>query len=406
MNDGSVPGPAPPAPAAAPAATGRRSPNAPSADRSPLTPFLGTKLRLLTWIAVVAVVWVHAYNLGSRARLGENAPDMSGAPGAAGFVQYLVSQALARWPAALLFAISGFLFFRTLVPATDQFLAKYRRRARTLAVPFLLWSAWGVALYVTLHALPLDSGYVSPGALERLTPAALLEMLLVRPVAYPLWFLQALLFCVLVSPLLWALVRFVQVAALLPFAALWLSNVGVGGSNYVNFKALLFFTLGALIAVRLREGRWVPLTGLGAAERSQALGRFLLPSFVLAALLFTWLLRAETAWWAGGLHKALMCFAVAALWFGYDAYLAPLARRPAVMWAAGFSFFVYAAHEPPLMIAKRVLMRWAGGPAAGDAAVVLVYFAAPLVTIAACLVAGWALRRWARPAYALMTGRR
>ena len=58
------------------------------------------------------------------------------------------------------------------------------------------------------------------------------------------------------------------------------------------------------------------------------------------------------------------------------------------------------------MIAKRVLMRWAGGPAAGDAAVLLVYFAAPLVTIAACLVAGWALRRWARPAYALMTGRR
>ncbi|MEE4275491.1 MAG: acyltransferase [Thermoleophilia bacterium] len=371
-----------------------------------MSPFLSTKLRLLVWIAVVAVVWVHAYNLGSRARLGENSPDMSGAPGVVGFVQYLVSQALARWPAALLFAISGFLFFRTLVPAADQFLAKYRRRARTLAVPFLLWSAWGVALYVALHALPLDSGYVSAGALERLTPAAVLEMLLVRPVAYPLWFLQALLLCVLVSPLLWVMVRSLQAAALLPFAALWLLNVGVGSSNYVNFKALLFFTLGALIAVRLREGRWVPLTGPGAAERSRALGHVMLPSFVLAAVLFTWLLRAETAWWAGGLHKALMCFAVAAFWFGYDAYLAPLARRPAMMWAAGFSFFVYAAHEPPLMIAKRVLMRWAGGAAAGEAAVLLVYFAAPVLAIAACLLAGWALRRWGRPAYALLTGSR
>ncbi|MBN2203833.1 MAG: acyltransferase [Thermoleophilia bacterium] len=367
---------------------------------------MSTKLRLLTWIAVVAVVWVHAYNLGSRARLGENAPDMAGAPGVTGFVQYLVSQALARWPAALLFAISGFLFFRTLMPAAGQFLAKYRRRARTLAVPFVLWSAWGVALYVILHAVPLDAGYVSAGALERLTPAALLEMLLVHPVAYPLWFLQALLFCVLVSPLLWVMVRSLQAAALLPFAALWLSNVGVGGSNYVNFKALLFFTLGALIAVRLREGRWVPLTGPGGAERSREVGRLLLPSFVLAAVLFTWLVRAETAWWAGGLHKALMCLAVAALWFGYDAYLAPLARRPAVMWTAGFSFFVYAAHEPPLMIVKRVLMRWAGGPAAGDAEVLFVYFAAPILAIAACLAAGWALRRWARPAYALMTGRR
>ncbi|HSL95501.1 MAG TPA: acyltransferase [Thermoleophilia bacterium] len=396
----------PAAAAPAPSATDGRAREAAPEGSTPLSPFLSTKLRLLTWIAVVAVVWVHAYNLGSRARLGENAPDMAGAPGVAGFVQYFISQALARWPAALLFAISGFLFFRSLVPAADQFLAKYKRRVRTLAVPFLLWSAWGVTLYVVLHALPLASGYVSAGALERLTPAALLEMLLVRPVAYPLWFLQALLFCVIASPLLWVMVRALQAAALLPFAVLWLSNVGVGGSNYVNFKALLFFTLGALIAVRLRDGRWVPLTGPEGAERSRALGRLLLPSFVLAALLFTWLLRGETAWWAGGLHKALMCLAVAALWFGYDAYLAPLARRPAVMWAAGFSFFVYAAHEPPLMIAKRVLLRWAGGPAAGDAGVVFVYFAAPLLTIAACLVAGWALRRWARPAYALMTGRR
>lgn len=89
-------------------------------DATPLSRFLSTKSRLLTW---VAVVWVHAYNPGSRARLGEKAPDMAGAPGVAGFVQYFVSQALAGWPVALLFAISGFLFFRSLVPAADQLLA-------------------------------------------------------------------------------------------------------------------------------------------------------------------------------------------------------------------------------------------------------------------------------------------
>ena len=60
-----------------------------------------------------------------------------------------------------------------------------------------------------------------------------------------------------------------------------------------------------------------------------------------------------------------------------------------MLWAAGFSFFVYAAHEPPLMIAKRVLMRWAGGRSTGDAGVLFVYFAAPVVTIAVCLLAGW-----------------
>ncbi len=373
---------------------------------APLSAFLSTKLRLLTLIAVVAVVWVHAYNLGSRTLLGENTPDMAGAPGVAGFVEYLISQALTRWPAALLFAISGFLFFRTFAPTVDGVFAKYKRRARTLALPFLLWSAWGVVVYVVLHALPLPPGYVSGGALERLTPGAVLEMLLVRPVAYPLWFLQALLFCVLLSPLLWLVIRALQVWALLPFAVLWVANVELWGSNYVNPKALLFFTLGGLIAVRLRDGRRVPAAGVGGPERSAALGRVLLPAFVVASFLFTWLLRDETAWWGGVLHKALMCLAVAALWFGYDAYLVPLARRPAVVWAAGFSFFLYAAHEPPLMIAKRLLTRWTGGPPTGDARLLIVYFVAPVVTIAVCLGAGWALRRWARPAYALLTGRR
>jgi hypothetical protein len=156
----------------------------------------------------------------------------------------------------------------------------------------------------------------------------------------------------------------------------------------------------------LREGRPVPASGVAGAKRSVALGRVLLPSFVVASFLFTWLFRDESAWWGGALHKALMCLAVAALWFGYDAYLTPLARRPAVLWAAGFSFFLYAAHEPPLMIAKRLLTHWVGGPSSGDAGLLFVYFAAPVVTILLCLAAGWALRRWARPAYLLMTGRR
>jgi hypothetical protein len=247
---------------------------------------------------------------------------------------------------------------------------------------------------------------VSSDALERITPAAVLEMLLVRPVAYPLWFLQALLFCVLASPLLWLAIRVLGAAVLLPLTLLWALNLSLWESNYVSPKALLFFTLGALIAVRSRDGLWVPAAGAGGAERSRAAGRVLLPSFVVACLLFTWLLRDETAWWGGALHKALMCLAVAALWFGYDAYLAPLARRPAVLWATGLSFFLFAAHEPPLMIAKRLLMRWFGGPSPGDADVLIVFFAAPVVTIAVCLAAGWALRQWARPAYALMTGRR
>ncbi len=378
----------------------------PTARDVPISPFLSAKLRALMWLAVVAVVFVHAYNLGSRVLAGENAGDVPGAAGAVGFVEYLVSQTLTRWPAALFFAISGFLFFRNLTPGIAQYLEKWRRRGRTLVLPYLLWSVWGLLVYLLLHVLPGSSRYVSHGAIDAMDAATVVDRLLLHPVAYPLWFLQALVVCLVLAPLIAWLVRVVSWAALVPFAVPWLMDVDVGLGDYVQFKALLFFTLGAAIATHLRQGKAVPATGADGPATSAALGRWLLPLFVVACVVFTATLRGDESWAVGLVHKLLMCLAVAALWFGYDAYLSGLARRRWVTATAAFTFFVFAAHEPPLMIFKRLLLHAGGGPAASDAVVLAAYFVAPVATIALCLCAGWALRRWARPVYAVLTGGR
>ena len=122
---------------------------------------LSAKLRLVTLLAVTAVVFVHAYNMTSRFGSGENAAEMSGAPGLVGFIEYLISQALTRWPAALLFAVSGFLFFHNLQPHWDDYRRKYAGRLRTVVVPFLLWSGLSLLLYLVLHALPQSATYFS-----------------------------------------------------------------------------------------------------------------------------------------------------------------------------------------------------------------------------------------------------
>ncbi len=372
----------------------------------PVSSFLSAKLRLVTWLAVLAVVVVHAYNLGNRALVGENATPATGAPGAVGFVEYLGSQTLARWPAAMLFAISGFLFFRDLAPAIALPVEKWRRRARSIVLPYFLWSAWSLLLFIALHLVPGSDAYVRADALARLDPATVLERLLVQPVAYPLWFLQALVTCLLLAPLIAWLCHRLEWAALLPFAVPWLLGVEVGPGDYVEFRALLFFTLGALIASRLRRGKPVPASGAGGPATSAALGRWLLPTFVAASVVFTAVLRDDAGWQVGLLRRLLMCLAVAAVWFGYDAYLSGLATRGWAVASSAFSFFVFAAHEPPLMTLKRLLLRAGGGPEASDAAVLATYVAAPALAVALCLVAGWALRRWANPVYAVLTGGR
>ena len=56
-------------------------------------------------------------------------------------------------------------------------------------------------------------------------------------------------------------------------------------------SALTFFTLGAAIAVRLRLGYSVPFSGPAGTARGARLGRWLVPVFLLAAVLYTALLR-------------------------------------------------------------------------------------------------------------------
>lgn len=354
---------------------------------------LGSKLRLVTLLAVTAVVFVHAYNLNSRFGLSENAAPTSGAPGAVGFIEYLVSQALARWPAAMLFAISGFLFFHNLQPRWADYRRKYAGRLRTVVVPFLLWSALGLTLYLVLQALPQSSAYFSRDFLGEASLGRVADKLLLHPVAYPLWFLQTLIVCFALAPLLYWPVRVLRWLAPAPFAVLWI--LGATATNWNDWKGLTFFTLGAVIALERR--RDVDLTP------PRWFGRLLLPLWVGACVLFTTFLRDDDTFWAHSLHKGLMCMAIAAVWFGYEAYLQPLDGRRLTKLLLPFSFIIFVAQEPLLMMLKRVGLRTLG---TSQAAMLIVYFAAPLLTLAIVVAGGAVLRRYTPRPYSWLTGGR
>ena len=354
---------------------------------------LSAKLRLVTLLAVTAVVFVHTYNMTNRFGSGENTAEMKSAPGVAGFIEYLISQALTRWPAALLFAVSGFLFFHNLQPRWDDYRRKYAGRLRTVVVPFLLWSGLGLVLYLGLQALPQSSSYFTHDFLGEVSVMHIADKLLLHPVAYPLWFLQTLVVCFALAPLLYWPARALRWLTPVGFAVFWI--MGTTASNWNDWKGLTFFTLGAVIALERRRG-----VGLTPAP---AFGKILLPLWVLACVLFTAFLRGETAFWANGLHKALMCLAVAAVWFGYEAYLQPLEGRRWIKLLLPFSFFIFVAQEPLLMMLKRLGLRLLGS---SDAARLFVYFAAAPLTLAIVITAAALLRRYLPTPYAWLTGGR
>ncbi len=366
---------------------------APRLDPYRVSRALSAKLRLVTLLAVTAVVFVHAYNMTSRFGSGENAAEMRGAPGVAGFVEYLVSQALARWPAAMLFAISGFLFFHNLQPYWSDYRRKYAGRLRTVVVPLVLWSAVSLVIYLVLQALPWSSTYFTTDFLGQASLFRLAGKLFLHPVAYPLWFLQTLILCFVIAPLLYWPARTVRWLTVAPFATLWV--LGAPATDWNDWKGLAFFTLGAVIALERRRGvRLSPAPWFG---------RLVLPAWLLACVVYTALLRDVSAAWTDGLHKALMCMAVAAVWFGYETYLERFETTRLVTLLLPFSFLIFAAQEPLLTILKRVGLHILGS---SHWALLVVYFGAALLTLAIVIGVGALMRRYVPTAFAWLTGGR
>jgi len=356
-------------------------------------PDLARRLRLVTRTAILAVLFVHSYNLGSRFAAGENTAAAPGAPGPVGFVEYLVAQALCRWPAALLFAVSGFLFFRDLDGGADALRAKLRRRLRTVLLPFLLWSALGLLAYAAARLAPGGGRLLASGGAGGLDTAGALRLLLWQPVAYPLWFLQTLLTCFALSPLLLPAARRLRWAAATPFLACWLA--GAPASDWTQWKGLAFFSLGAVLALELRAGRRLPLFRAAPAVLPLA--------WLAACLLFTFLLRDQGTWWAALLHKGMMTLGVVAVWVGYPVHLRRLEGWRPLRLLLPYGFFIYAAQEPLLSAVKRALLL-AGE--AGDGALLAAFFVAPLLTLLATWATAAGLRRLTPRPYALLTGGR
>ena len=241
------------------------------------------------------------------------APPAAGS--AADFAQGYISLALMRWALPFLGLVSGYLFFRTLRPTVAGFARKMRRRVRTLLLPFLIWSGLGVLFCVAVTHSPYAD--VSPyWTVNSLSEA--LDRWLLHPVIYPLWFLQALMVCVLLSPLIYLLVRVLKGWTLLIAAVWWATGWQPEALQpWLSVTAFTTFTAGAVIAQRGWRSPWRS----GAA-----------PAWVAATCVAAWLAGAALyalyghalgAWTRTAL-LGVVILGILALWTACDALRRPL----------------------------------------------------------------------------------
>lgn len=313
------------------------------------------------------------------------------------FLQDAVKHGVVRMSTPFFFIVAAFLLFTALVrregrapeavPLGEGYRGEIAKRVRTLAVPFLLWSAWSFALVASLQQLPQLRGMFTAPLLAQ--PAAVLvEKLLWNPLAHQLWFVRDLFLLALAWPAAWLLLRQrwiglgVIAALCVPWFLWW---------EVRETRALVFFAVGAWLAIHR------PAIPQPAPWALAATGLLWLTGASLHAIHIMEVGATDPVY-----NNITILAQLATVWFG-TLRLLPWLRRPWLLHAAGYTFFIYVAHEPIAGFARKAAVR-----ALGDQPLMLfsAWILAGLATFAICLAAAMLLHRWLPAVYGLATGGR
>ena len=139
----------------------------------------------------------------------------------------------------LFFVISGFLFFLNVPekPKPEYFLNKLKRRFISLVIPYLIANCVALAVYFCAHkfAPQLLSGFMGDNWKNPI------YIFWTGPINLSLWFIRELILVVILSPLVYLLVRYCRIFGVLALGALWIFKIGPA--------PIFFFSLGAWFSI-------------------------------------------------------------------------------------------------------------------------------------------------------------
>ena len=350
-----------------------------------ISDYLSVKLKVVSFLLMILVVFIHSYNVNNSAVERESAVFL---------IESFLGAGLALIAVPLFFVISGYLFFLTFDGSYFKLWKKIEKRFSTLLLPFVFWAIFSVAIYLVIQTFPKFDHFFNQKLIKNFTIGELFIKTFLDPFAYQLWFLRDLIVIIFFTPVIFWFLRLAPMLTISISLIVWLLNLNL----FVIYNGSLPFFL---------IGSWLGLTNKIKLDRLPAkVTSFAFGIWGAILLLMTYLISQDldSIFQYNLIKNISIVIGIFAFWGGYDLLFDLVSRRVKVLAPiTSFAFFLYGFHEPFLTFIKKVLFVVFGKE---QLDYLLIYFLAPIVVIFASLTVGFYTKKILPKFYDAITGGR
>lgn len=348
--------------------------------------YLKNKITTISFLLMIMVVNIHSYNLLPIIPKGYNT-----------FIQDLFSQGFSRIAVPLFFIISGYLFFLNIKEGLlIEFLLKYKSRFKSLVIPYLFWTVFSCLLYLFLQSIPFVSVFFKKDLVINYSLSEWFRAIFITPsIAFQFWFIQDLIVLVLITPLLYRLIKYFNYSILLLFIIAWFSEFSF---YFFASQSILFFTIGALLSIKKVE-----LINL-KYKKYDFLFFFIWIFCVFLTKTIIYYQIEICISIINYIHKIGILFGIISIWMLYDRILKnrDISKYNFFNFFS-YSFFLFAFHEPLGTLLEYGLYYIFGKTQLTS---LLIYLITPVLIVVISVVIAQFIKKKASKFYYIITGGR
>lgn len=288
--------------------------------------YFRNKITATNFILAILVMFLHSQNVEQYETV-----EQTFVPG----FEYFVSRTLGNLAVPCFFLISAYLFFRNY--RRDKIVEKYKSRIRSVLIPYLLWNFLYYVAFLVLVTFPVSRYFMDTQQVE-FSVQELLQAVFHYKYNGVYWFMQQLIWFVVLSPVVWILMR-KKAGLILPALCMVLHCSGIYLPFYglgIRFDMLVYWCLGCYFALHEADA----FENRGSRAKIYVSGAIAL---ILLGIRF-WLEFVDVGnGYNNYLLSVLLLGNVLAFWFALDIF-----RYEKTYWWMEITFFIYSAH--PMLV--------------------------------------------------------